>query len=93
MDGERMESAVDMLIMEGFRRGLDVQQYYLDFVLYGFVDNDGNNVPTPRQQRQEGGGLEAIEVGWPKQRTRKEALKTLREVAERPGVDVMDVDT
>jgi hypothetical protein len=93
MDGERMESAVDMVIMEGFRRGLDVQQYYLDFVLHGFVDKDGNNVPTPRQQRQQGqGGLEAVEVGWPKQCARKEALKRLGELAELPGVDDMDVD-
>lgn len=90
MDGERMESPVDMVIMEGFRRDLNVQQYYLDFVLYGFVDKDRNNVPTPRQHRQKG-ELEMVEVGWPKQCTRKEALSRLRELAEPSGVDDMDV--
>jgi hypothetical protein len=92
MDGERMESAVDMVITEGLRRGLDVQHFYLDFVIYGFVDRYRNNVPVPRQRRQQG-GLEVVGVGWPKQGTRMEALERLRGLAERPGVDDMDFDT
>ncbi|OSS46929.1 hypothetical protein B5807_09073 [Epicoccum nigrum] len=92
MDGERMESAVDMVITEGLRRGLNVQHFYLDFVIYGFVDRYRNNVPVPRQRRQQG-GLEVVGVGWPKQGTRMEALERLRGLAERPGVDDMDFDT
>ncbi|KAF2629197.1 hypothetical protein BU25DRAFT_456890 [Macroventuria anomochaeta] len=92
MDGKRMDSAVDMVIMEGIRRGLDVQRYYLDFVLYGFVDGDGNNVPVPRMLRQ-GNGVNVVEVGLPNEQARKQALGKLREFAGLSCIDGMEVDT
>jgi hypothetical protein len=73
MDGKGMDSAVDMVIMEGIRRRLDVQKYYLEFVTFGFVDESGNNVPVLRSLRQ---GV--IEFGWPSEQSRKEALAKLR---------------
>ncbi|KAJ8105036.1 hypothetical protein OPT61_g10424 [Boeremia exigua] len=73
--GQRMESAVDVVITEGIRRGLDVQKYYLDFVLYGFVDGDGNNLPVPRKLGK--GSKAVIEVGWPTEQERRAALAAL----------------
>lgn len=81
MDGKRMESAVDMVIMESIRRGLDVQKYYLEFVLYGLVDEDGYNVPVPRALRQ-GSATNVVDVGWPNEQTRQEAFSALDNLAE-----------
>ena len=73
MDGKGMDSAVDMVIMEGIKRGLDVQKYYLEFVTFGFIDGSGDNVPVPRLLRQ---GV--VEVGWPSEQSRKDARAKLR---------------
>lgn len=91
VDGKRMESAVDMVIMEGIRRGLDVQKYYLDFVLYGFVDGDGHNIPVPRPSRQRN-KADMVEFGWPTEHERQAALKSLRELAGRLRAGEMEVD-
>jgi hypothetical protein len=95
-DGEYMESAVDMVIEEGVRRGLHVQGKFLDFVLWGSVDGHGKNIPVPRRERREVGMLEA---GWP---GKEERLDAVRELDERFDVwgnkdeggqgEAMDVD-
>ncbi|KAF1847869.1 uncharacterized protein K460DRAFT_277332 [Cucurbitaria berberidis CBS 394.84] len=65
MNGRRMEPAVDMVISEGIRRGLNVHQHYLDFVLYGYVDPcTGRNLPAPRHLRRNNGVVMPRE-GWP----------------------------
>jgi hypothetical protein len=76
MDGARMESAVDMVITEGLRRGLNVQQWYLDFVLYGYVDSQAENVPAPRQLRE---GTTAVlpNQAWPKKAVRESTVAIL----------------
>lgn len=94
VDGERMESAVDMVITEGIRRGLDVQKYYLDFVLYGFVDEKGNNLPVPRTLGH-GNAAKHVEMRWPSKQEREAALAGLRTLAaahKTPGPDEMEVD-
>jgi hypothetical protein len=95
-DGEYMESAVDMVIKEGVRRGLHVQEKFLDFVLWGSVDEQGSNVPVPRRGRR---GVGMVEVGWP---GKEERLEAVRELDERFDVwgkkdesregEAMDVD-
>ncbi|KAF3009657.1 hypothetical protein E8E13_007896 [Curvularia kusanoi] len=92
MDGERMDSALEMVIMEGMRRSLGVHRWYLDFVLYGFVDEGGENVATPRLRRRQGVS-EVIEMGWPKQHVREDALRRLKAMTVHEGVDTMDIDT
>ncbi|KAF1925053.1 uncharacterized protein M421DRAFT_103432 [Didymella exigua CBS 183.55] len=91
MDGKRMESAVDMVITEGIRRGLDVQKYYLDFVLYGHVDGEGNNLPVPRALRQRGDKV-VIEMCWPNEQARQEALSALKNLAQASCGEEMDTD-
>lgn len=91
MDGKRMDSAVDMIIMEGMRRGLDVQKYHLEFVLYGFVDEEGANVPVPRVLKQ-GSRVGIVELGWPIEQTRRKALARLSTLASISSVDEMEVD-
>jgi hypothetical protein len=77
MDGSRMESAVDMVIMEGIRRELHVQQYFLDFVLHGYVDNDGRNMPVVRKWR---GDQKVVESkGWPGKEARQKVIVDLDE--------------
>lgn len=88
IDGKSMDSAVDMIIMESIRRGLDVQKYYLEFLLYGFVDENGGNVPVPRVLRQ-GSSTGVVEVGWPNEEMRGAALGRLRSLA---SVDEMDAE-
>ncbi|KAF1834000.1 hypothetical protein BDW02DRAFT_622468 [Decorospora gaudefroyi] len=75
-DGERMEMAFDMLVTEAVRRGLHVQQYLLDFVLYGFVDGEGRNVPVPRLLRKD---CEVVvpREGWPAKGVRDAVIKGL----------------
>jgi hypothetical protein len=55
MFGKIMESGVDMLLREGVRRGLNIQQWVLDFVLYGYVNlnGSGRNLPIPRLWREQ----------------------------------------
>jgi hypothetical protein len=96
MDGLRMDPAVDMVITEGIRRGLNVQQHLLDFVLYGFVDEKtGKNVPMPRQLRRDRSVVLPSE-GWPGKREKEKAIMGLD---ERFGIrrlrmeDRMDMDT
>lgn len=75
--GGPMESVVDMVIHEGIRRGLHVQQYYLDFVLYGYVNMDtGENLPLPRKWRRD---KEVVvpEQGWPRTTERNELVASL----------------
>ena len=76
-DGAKMQHAVDMVITEGVRRGLHVQQYYLDFMLYGHVDHEsGKNVPVPTLLK----GDKKIQLpreGWPERALRDQTTKAL----------------
>lgn len=94
-DGAKMDHVVDMVITEGIRRELHVQQYYIDFVLYGFVDEKtGKNVPVPTQLREEK-HVRTPSEGWPEKKVREDVIK---ELDERFGVisggqeDAMDLD-
>jgi len=75
--GAKMESAVDMVVDESIRRGLHVQQYYLDFVLYGYVDPvTGSNLPAPKlwaRDRQ----VTVPKEGWPGKETRERLIARL----------------
>lgn len=54
MDRPRMESAIDMVIMEKVKRELHPEALLLDFLLYGFLDPDEvKNVPYARRWRGE----------------------------------------
>jgi hypothetical protein len=76
-EGEKMEPAVDMVVTEGIRRGLNVQQYLLDFVLYGFVDGEtGDNVPVPRQLRKDK-VITLPKEGWPAKEMRDKTTKCM----------------
>jgi hypothetical protein len=95
-DGAKMEHAVDMVITEGIRRELHVQQYYLDFVLYGFVDErTGKNVPVPTQLR----GVKGVKIpkeGWPVRKLRDGIIKDLDMllgVVEGEHREAMDLST
>lgn len=69
--------AVDMVITEGVRRGLNVQQHYLDFVLYGWVDEKtGENVPIPRQLRKDKKVIMPSK-GWPSKELRQDMIEKL----------------
>ncbi|KAJ4377214.1 hypothetical protein N0V83_000037 [Neocucurbitaria cava] len=53
MDGRRMEPAVDMVVAEGIRRGLHVQEWLLDFVLYGGIGVAGAEEGWPGKEERE----------------------------------------
>jgi hypothetical protein len=75
--GEKMDTAVDMVIMEGARRGLNVHQYLLDFVLYGWVDRvTGENLPLPKKLRRDKRVVVPRE-GWPGKEERVSIIKGL----------------
>ncbi|CBY00151.1 hypothetical protein IAQ61_011090 [Plenodomus lingam] len=80
LGGKKMESVVDLVIMESIERGLNVQQYYLDFVLHGFVDEEtGKNLPAPRLWR----GDKKVTVqkeGWPSKELREKMIADLDRV-------------
>ncbi|KAJ4311819.1 hypothetical protein N0V94_007761 [Neodidymelliopsis sp. IMI 364377] len=91
MEGKRMDSAVDMIIMEGIRRELDVHKYYLEYVMYGCLDNHRENVPTPTVWRT-GDTAGVTMKGWPSQEDRKAVLLRLEEFAKNDTEDAMEVD-
>ncbi|KAJ6281485.1 hypothetical protein J3E71DRAFT_380571 [Bipolaris maydis] len=95
-DGAKMEHAVDMVIAEGIRRDLHVQQYYMDFILYGFMDEGtGKNVPVPRQLRGER-NVKLQNEGWPEKKLRDDTIKELDVrfgVVESKKGDAMDTST
>jgi hypothetical protein len=77
MDGDRLEPALDMVVVEATRRGLQPQRYLLEWTLYGFVDQDTmTNIPAPRKWRHE----KAIHVPretWPRETERKAVIDKL----------------
>lgn len=76
-DGAKMEHAVDMVIAEGIRRDLHVQKYYMDFILYGFMDErTGKNVPVPRQLRGEK-NVNLPSEEWPEKKLRDDTIKKM----------------
>lgn len=93
MDGPRMEPAVDMVVTEGIRRGLNVQQHYLDFVLYGHVSpSTGNNLPVPRRLRRDTAVVIPGE-GWPQKTLSERLVATLDDrfgLSKGQSVDEMD---
>lgn len=75
--GKRMPYAIDMVIAEGVRRELHVEQYYLDFVLYGTADTKtGKNVPIPTQLRRDKEIRLPIE-GMPTRETMEDLVKMM----------------
>ena len=79
VDGAAMDPAIDMVITEGIRRGLNVQQYYLDFVLYGYVDPETRqNVPIPTRFRKDSSIMLPGE-GWPGRRLQKNIIESLED--------------
>jgi hypothetical protein len=91
VDGKRMDSAVDMVILEGIRRGLGMQKYYLEFVMYGFVDDKGRNASVPKVWRK-GSEVNATKQGWPSEEIRQKALERLTDAYIHAG-DTMVVDS
>lgn len=93
LGGAKMESAVDMVITEGIRRGLHVHQYYLDFVLYGYVDPvTGKNLPTPRLWARDN-EVTVPKEGWPGKETRERLIASLDRrylTAKDDGGEAMD---
>ncbi|KAF2246011.1 hypothetical protein BU26DRAFT_532702 [Trematosphaeria pertusa] len=76
-DGARMEPAVDMVTMEGIKRGLHVHKWLLDFMLYGFMDDETEeNLPCPRKWRADKKVVVPSE-GWPAESLRKQVIETL----------------
>lgn len=54
MLGDRMDSPVDLVCIEAIDRGLDIQEYLIDFMMYGYIDPDKKqNLPAPRRWRGE----------------------------------------
>ncbi|KAF2022735.1 hypothetical protein EK21DRAFT_82537 [Setomelanomma holmii] len=91
-DGGKMESAVDMVIAEGIRRGLHVQQNLLDFVLYGYLEENGKNAKVARRWRADRKVVE--KDGWPGKEERDTVIKRLNEqfgIATGGGHDAMDM--
>ncbi|KAK3200823.1 hypothetical protein GRF29_213g74123 [Pseudopithomyces chartarum] len=95
----RMASGVDLVVAEAHRRGLDVQAYIVDFLVYGYVDQKtGMNVGVPRKMR----GEEVMRVPkevWPREEVRLGMVGNLDEkfgvgqgeekIVEHEGVDLM----
>ncbi|KAF2845145.1 hypothetical protein T440DRAFT_472884 [Plenodomus tracheiphilus IPT5] len=80
--GRKMESVVDMVIVESIERGLNIQQHYLDFVLYGFVDPEtGRNLPVPRLWRVDK-EVTMPKEGWPSKETREQLISDLDQLCE-----------
>ncbi|KAF2871283.1 hypothetical protein BDV95DRAFT_494585 [Massariosphaeria phaeospora] len=78
VDGRRMESPVDMLVMEGVRRGLGLHRYLWDFLLWGCVEwETGENVPVPRRLLRDRGVGDRGE-GWPRERERRGVVNAAR---------------
>ncbi|KAL1593682.1 hypothetical protein SLS60_010413 [Paraconiothyrium brasiliense] len=77
LEGDRMESPVDMVGMEAINRGLDVQQYLIDFMIYGYIDLDKKqNVPAPRRWRGEK-KIVVPKEPWPSPSVTNDVLATL----------------
>jgi hypothetical protein len=79
VDGTSMDSCVDLVVFEGLRRRLHVQRWYLDFVLYGYVDvKSGKNIPAPRKWRGDS-EIKVPERGWPGNYERKKLIEEFEE--------------
>ncbi|OAL51505.1 hypothetical protein IQ07DRAFT_507477 [Pyrenochaeta sp. DS3sAY3a] len=73
-----MKPALDMVFAEGFRRGLNLNKYLLDFALYGTVDpKTGENVPLPRLFRKED-TITMPKKGWPLSKDAQKVGEMLR---------------
>ncbi|KAI8933317.1 hypothetical protein NX059_009942 [Plenodomus lindquistii] len=80
LSGKTMKSVVDMVIMESIERGLNAQQYYLDFVLYGFLDPESEeNLPAPRLWRVDQ-DIRIQRDGWPSKEARENMIAGLNGV-------------
>ncbi|PVI04385.1 hypothetical protein DM02DRAFT_640067 [Periconia macrospinosa] len=88
-DGARLVPAVDMILTEGIRRGLNLHKYFLDCVTYGFVKKNENgevkNVPRPRKWRTEK-QIHVEEEGFP---TKKDRTALIQRMASRTGIAIL----
>jgi hypothetical protein len=91
-DGMKMQHAVDMVITEGVRRELNIQQYYLDSVMYGYGDSKtGENIPVPVKLRRDK-KVRLPSEGWPSKETRQSVIKKLDvRFGLKKGGDAMDL--
>ncbi|KAF1969617.1 hypothetical protein BU23DRAFT_582526 [Bimuria novae-zelandiae CBS 107.79] len=82
-EGDRMDSPVDMVGMEGVRRGLDTQMYLIDFLTYGYYDREAKqNIAAPRRWW----GEEKVGTPpepWPVEEVRKHMIERLNERCRR----------
>jgi len=75
--GARMPHAIEMVIAEGVRRKLHVEQYYLDFVLYGIADpKTGKNMAIPIQLRRDK-EIKLPSEGMPTRETMEDLIKMM----------------
>jgi hypothetical protein len=53
-DGDRLEPALDIVIMEAINRGLRPQYRNMEWMMYGFVSPaSGTNIPAPQRSRHD----------------------------------------
>jgi hypothetical protein len=77
IDGERLEPAIDMVMMEAIRRDLDPQKHLLDWSLYGFFDSHKmENIPAPRKWRRDK-KIHVPSEPWPLEQARKNVIGKL----------------
>ncbi|KAF2179842.1 hypothetical protein K469DRAFT_715936 [Zopfia rhizophila CBS 207.26] len=73
----RLESALDLVIKEGIRRGLRIGKDLLDYVMYGYVDPDtGENIPIPKVHGVDK-ELMVPKEGWPLEKERVATIQRL----------------
>ncbi|KAL5399087.1 hypothetical protein PMIN03_000877 [Paraphaeosphaeria minitans] len=76
-EGERMHSPVDLVRIEAIDRGLNIQEYLIDFMMYGYIDLDNKqNFPAPRRWRGEK-KLSVPNEPWPIPSATNDLLATL----------------
>lgn len=76
-DSPRLPYAFFMVIAEGIKRKLHVQRYYIDFMLYGWIDNKtGKNPPIPVKIRGEKHVIIPSQ-GWPEERVRRSLIQDI----------------
>ena len=100
-----MESAIALVTIETLTRGINVQRWFLDFVAYGMMNENGDNLPVPRMWR---GQKKRVVVGeaWTREDVRMQVIERLNNLwgltedekvvdngsKTREDVDMMDVD-
>lgn len=75
VEGQSMDSCVDLVVFEGIRRRLHVEKWYLDFILYGYVDPEtGENTLAPKIWRGDK-EVKVLERGLPGEQDKRIVIK------------------